>query len=215
MSPSRPPYPSRLPRVLHGAPLRLPRALDATAEWWWRATPRTRALFGALAVVAVLAAGIGHAAASPYGPPTPVLIATRDLLPGEAPGPGDLERVSVPSALVPTAATTEPGGVISHALPTGAILTSRHLGDGGWAASLPAGRVAVPVRAAELPPLTPGTHLDVIGAGADGQGRRLSAEVVVLSAVDDQVWLSIGAEDAVAVSAAASAGALAVVVLPP
>ncbi len=215
MSPSRSPSPSRLPRVLVGAPLRLPRALDAAAEWWWRATPRTRVLLGALAVVAVLAAGIGHAAASPYGPPTPVLIATRDLLPGETPGPDDLERVSIPSALVPSAAALETGGVISHALPTGAILTSRHLGEGGWAASLPPGRVAVPVRVEELPPLTPGSHLDVIGAGADGQGRRLSADVVVLSAGDDQVWLSIGAEDAVAVSGAASAGALAVVVLPP
>ena len=195
--------------------MRLPRALDAASEWWWRATPRTRALLGVLAVVAVLAAGIGHAAASPYGPPTPVLIATRDLLPGEAPGPGDLERVSIPSALVPTAATLEPTGVVSHALPTGAILTERHLGDGGWAASLPAGRVAVPVRAEQLPPLNPGTHLDVIGAGADGQGRRPSTGVVVLSATGDQVWLSIEAGDAVGVSAAASVGGLAVVVLPP
>lgn len=185
------------------------------SEWWWRATPRTRALLGGLAALVVFAAGIGHAAASPYGPPTPVLIATRDLLPGEPPAPGDLERVSVPSTLVPPAATLEPTGVVSHALPAGAILTERHLGDGGWAASLPAGRVAVPVRAEELPPLDPGTHLDVIGAGADGQGRRLSAGVVVLSAVGDQVWLSIKAADAVAVSAAASVGGLAVVVLPP
>ncbi len=215
MSPSRSPFPTRLPRVLVGAPLRLPRTLDAASEWWWRATPRSRALLGVLAVIVVLAAGIGHAAASPYGPPTPVLIATRDLLPGEAPGPGDLERVSIPRALVPAAATLEPGGVVSHALPTGAVLTTQHLDDGGWAASLPAGRVAVPVRAEELPPLSPGTHLDVIGAGADGQGRRLSADVVVLSAVGDQVWLSTAAGDAVAVSAAASAGALVVVVLPP
>ena len=213
-APHVPPSP-RLPRGLQGAPLPLPRALDPLSEWWWRASPRTRTAIGLVAIVAVLAAGIGHAAASPYGRPTPVLVATRDLLPGEVPVAGDLEQVSIPSTLVPTAATLEPSGVVSHALPTGAILTERHLGDGGWAASVPAGRVAVPVGADQLPALTPGTRLDVVGAGADGHGRRLSAGAVVLSAPGDQVWLSVLADDAVAVSAAATAGALAVVVLPP
>lgn len=213
----RPDHPTRpsLPAHLAGPPLRLPPALDQLAERWWAAKPRTRLLAGVLALLLLLAAGVGHLAAAPYGHPTTVLVAVHDLQPGHQLTPGDLHRRTVPDDLVPDGALRAAAGVLASALPAGAIATDRHLGDGGWAANLPAGRAAVAVPSDRLPALHPGTRVELVGADHDGGGVVLGRDAVVLATEAEETWFAVDAQDAVAITAAGQVGALAVVVLPP
>lgn len=193
-----------------------PRALDALAERWWAARPRTRLVLGLTLALLVVAAGTGHVAATPYGPPTVVLVAARDLDPGASLTDRDLTRRTLPADLVPAGALERPEGVLRAALPEGAVATDRHLGDGGWAAGLPAGRVAVAVPAERLPGLTPGTRARLVGADHDGRATVLGEDAVVLGVEElGSVWFAVDAGDAVAITGAAAVGALAVVVLPP
>ena len=201
--------------LLSGPPPALPAVLDRIAEAWWSAPPRARWAAAGLLLVVLVGAALGHAAATPYGPPTTVLVAVTDLRPGDTLGPGDLRRRTVPADLVPAGALTEAHGVLAAALPAGAIATDRHLGDGGWAAGLPADRAAVAVTGEQLPHLTPGTRVDLVGADHDGRATVLGPGAVVLAAEMDTVWFAVAATDAVAVTGAAAVGALAVVVLPP
>ena len=195
--------------------MRLPPALDALAERWWAATPRARLLVGLLAVLTLLAAGVGHLAAAPYGHPTTVLVATRDLHPGHRLEAHDLRRRTVPEDLVPAGALDAPEGVLASTLPAGAIATDRHLDEGGWAAGLPPGRAAVAVPSERLPALTPGTRVELVSADHDGRGVVLGRDGVVLAAEMEEVWFAVDAEDAVSITAAGQVGALAVIVLPP
>ena len=193
----------------------MPPVLDALAERWWAATPRARLLLGLLATLTVLAAGVGHLAAAPYGHPTTVLVATRDLYPGQPLEADDLRRRTVPEDLVPAGALDTPGGVLASTLPAGAIATDRHLGEGGWAAALAPGRAAVAVPTERLPALTPGTRVELVSADHDGRGVVLGRDGVVLATEVEEVWFAVDAADAVAITAAAQVGALAVIVLPP
>lgn len=168
------------------------------------------------AALLVVAAGTGHVAATPYGPPTVVLVAARDLGPGEVLTESDLTRRTVPADLVPAGALRRSEGVLAAALPAGAVATDRHLGDGGWAAGLPAGRVAVAVPAERLPTLTPGSRARLVGTDLDGRATVLAEDAVVLGTEElGSVWFAVDATDAVAVTGAAAVGGLAVVVLPP
>jgi len=205
----------RRPTPLSGPPVVLPTWLDGLAERWWAASPRARMAGALLATVALLAAAIGHAAATPYGPPTTVLVAARDLLPGDVLTDADLRRRTVPRDLVPDGALQRADGVLAAALPSGAIATDRHLGEGGVAASLPAGRVAVAVAADRLPTLTAGSRADLIGAEHDGRATTLGRNAIVLAIEAETVWFAVDAGDAVPVTGAAAIGSLAVVVLPP
>lgn len=206
---------SARPTALVGPLPALPRALDTVSERWWAAAPRTRLLLGLLTVLSLLAAGVGHLAATPYGHPTTVLVASRDLYPGDRLEPQDLRRRTVPAELVPAGALETAHGVLAAALPAGAIATDRHLGEGGWAAGLPAGRAAVAVPSERLPSLTPGSRVDLLHADHEGRGVILGRDAVVLATEVEEVWFGVDAEDAVAISAAGQIGALAVIVLPP
>ena len=170
---------------------------------------------GVLATVVLLAAAIGHAAATPYGPPTTVLVATRDLLPGDVLIDADLRRRTVPRDLIPDGALRRADGVLAAALPRGAIATDRHLAEGGVTATLPAGRVAVAVASERLPTLTAGMRADLVGADHDGRARTLGRDAIVLAVEVETVWFAVDAEEAVDVTGAATIGSLAVVVLPP
>ncbi len=205
----------RRPTPLSGPPVVLPTWLDHLAERWWAASPRARLAVTLLATIALLAAALGHAAATPYGPPTTVLVATRDLAPGDPLSAADLRRRTIPRDLVPDGALGRAEGVLAAALPAGAIATDRHLGDGGVVANLPAGRVAVAVAAERLPTLTAGMRADLIGADHDGRATVLGRDAVVWAVEVDTVWFAVDAGDAVAVTGAAAIGSLAVVVLPP
>jgi Flp pilus assembly protein CpaB len=202
-------------RALPGPPLPLPRLLDGLAERWWAATPRARGAAGLLIAVAVLAAAAGHATATPYGPPTTVLVAARDLPPGQVLTEHDLRPRSMPSALVPDGALRAADGVLAAMLPRGAVATAQHLGDGGWAAGLPADRAAVAVGTDQLPPLTAGTRVALVGTDHDGRAVTLGGDAVVLAVEPEAVWFSVDVAEAADVTGAAAIGTLAVVVLPP
>ena len=205
----------RIGRQLDGPPFALPRVLDQLTERWWRSRPRTRAAIGMFVAASMVLAGIGHVAASPYGPPVDVHLAARDLAIGETLAPSDLRRASWPSDLVPDGATATPTGVVVAPLPRGAVVTDRHLGVGGVAAGLPTGMVAVAVPLDALPELPVGARLDVVGAALDGRGTRLTADAFVLAVDAVSVWIAVERSDAVGITAAAASGTIAVIVLPP
>jgi pilus assembly protein CpaB len=207
--------PSTLRTWLAGPPFALPAPLDRLAEAWWRATPRARTAVAVAGATTLVTLGVGQAASSPYGPPTTVQVAVRDLAVGELAAPGDLRRTSWPRDLVPEDAVDAPGGTLRAPLPRGAVLTGAHLGGGGPAADLPAGRVAVPIAHDALPVLDPGTRLDLVGLHPDGSVTTLTTDAVVIHVDATDAWLSIDDADAVAVSAAGAAGAIAAVVRPP
>jgi Flp pilus assembly protein CpaB len=125
-----------LRRRLDGPPLALPVVVDRAAERWWCARPRTRALV-VVTLATVVVAGVAHAAASPHGPPTPVLVAARDLPTGHVLAPGDLRRAHWPRDLVPAGATTRLEGTVVGPLPRGAVATDRHVTAEGVAAAVP------------------------------------------------------------------------------
>jgi hypothetical protein len=158
-----------LRRRLDGPPLALPAVVDRVAERWWGARPRTRALVVVVALTTVVVAGVAHAAASPHGPPTPVLVAARDLPVGHVLAPGDLRRAHWPRDLVPAGATTRLEGTVVGPLPRGAVATDRHVAAAGVAAAIPRGRVAVAVPGELLPDVPAGVRLDAVTADADGQ----------------------------------------------
>ncbi len=201
--------------MLPGPPLPLPRALDGLAERWSAASPRARSALSLLVGVVVLAAAAGHATVTPYGPPTTVLVAARDLTPGLALTEDDLRPRSMPSDLVPEGALDAADGVLAALVPRGAVVTLQHLGDGGWASGLPADRAAVAVAADQLPPLAAGTRVALVGSGHDGGATMLGRDAVVLAVESEAVWFSVDAGEAVDVTGAAAIGNLAVVVLPP
>jgi hypothetical protein len=75
--------------------------------------------------------------------------------------------------------------------------------------------VAVPIAHDALPVLDPGTRLDLVGLHPDGSVTTLTTDAVVIHVDATDAWLSIDDADAVAVSAAGAAGAIAAVVRPP
>lgn len=213
---SPPGPPRRWPlRSLHGAPFALPPALDHVSEWWAAAPPRLRTLCGVGVAVAILAAGIAQAAASPYGPPVTVHVATRHLEVGATLSAEDVRRVAWPSSLVPDGAEVVPSGVLRAPLPRGAVLTDAHLGSGGPAADVPAGRVAVPIATGSLPSVEPGTALDLVGVRSDGAVVLLTTAALVVHDDGARLWVSVDEADALDVSAAAAADAVTAVVRPP
>jgi hypothetical protein len=207
-----------LPRTRHhltGPPVALPVAFDRVAETWWRARPRTRMLLGVSLVALALMAGLAHAAAAPGGPPTSVWVATRDLLPGEVIAGPDTERRSWPMGLVPDGAVARPTGTVTATLPRGAVVTDRHLGELGIVAAVAPGRVAVAVPVDQLPTLSAGARLDLVGPAPDGGGTLLAVDATVVASDGQDVWLSIDPEAALEVSSAVAGNAIAAVVHPP
>lgn len=205
----------RTRRHLAGRPFALPPALDRLAEAWWRARPRTRVLAGIAVALLLLAAGIAHAASSPGGPPVRVWITTRDLFPGDTLTASDRVTRMWPRDLVPAGALEQPAGVVTAPLPRGAVVTDRHIGDHGLSASVPIGHVAVSVPVEQLPAMTPGTHVDLVGVGQDGNGALLAADAIVVHEDDHAVWFAVDPAVSVDVSVAAASARLAVIVRPP
>lgn len=193
----------------------LPPALDRLTEAWWRARPRTRVLAGVAVALFLIVGGIAHAASTPGGPPVRVWVTTRDLFPGDALTVSDRVARMWPRDLVPDGTLDQPAGVVTAPLPRGAVVTDRHVGDLGFAASVPAGRVAVSVPVEQLPAVMPGTRVDLVGVGQDGSGALLADGAVVVHDDGEAVWLAVDPDVSVQVSVAAASARLAIVVRPP
>jgi hypothetical protein len=205
----------RLTRPLDGAPFAAPAILDRVAERWWQLPPRARVLGMVAAAALVLAAGTAHLTTSPWGAPTSVLVAARDLSVGQPVGPDDVRRTDWPASLVPAGAVLEPAGTVLAPVPAGSILTDLHLGDGGIGASLPAGRAAVGLPAELVTPLPPGSTIDLVAPDLDTRGVILASRAVVLADDGTQVWVVVDHPEAADVAAAAATGSISVVVVPP
>jgi hypothetical protein len=210
-----PTHPQRWTRRFDGAPPALPPILDRASERWWRTSPRIRVLAVLTGIGALLFAGTVRLASSPWGPPTEVLVAARDLAVGERVSASDVRRADWPVTLVPPGALTEVAGTVVAPVPAGGVVTDRHVGDGGLGAAVPTGHAAVAVPAELVPDLPTGAHLDLIGSDLEARGVPLAAAATVLADGGEHVWVVVTRAEAPAVATAAASGALTVVVLPP
>lgn len=208
--------PDRRPAA-RGAPVVLPRLLDIASERWWGLTPRARAVVGALVVVGALALVGRGATASPWGPPTEVLVAVRDLPAGHALTMADAEAARWPADLVPDAPVTASGlgGDLRLAVPVarGAPLAGSHLVT-GLAGMLVDGQAAVPLPSEGLPTVAAGTRVDVVAGSPDGLGTRVATDARVLAVEPDVVWLGVPLDRVDAVAAAGAAGRVTLAVRP-
>lgn len=205
---------SRLLRLLDGPPFALPGPLDAVSERWWRARPRVRAAVTGGIGLALLAAGAGHVASSPWGVPVTVLVATEDLEIGRQLTSSDVRRTAWPSDLVPAGALTDAAGTVVAPVPGGAVVTDRHVAEDGLGAALPDGHVAVPLPVELLPAVPVGARLDLVGADLDARGVTVAQGALVLSVDATHVWVAVGHDAAADVAAAGAGARLTAVVLP-
>jgi pilus assembly protein CpaB len=195
-----------------GAPLALPARLDVLSDRWWGLAPRTRTWLVLLAVTAALSGAAIRAAASPYGPPVPVLVAAHDLAAGVDLADAPLHARRWPADLVPTGSRREASGTLAAPLPAGAVLTDGHVTDGGLAALLGDGRSAVPLPAELVPDLPIGTIVQVVATGLEGEGTVLADRAEVIATDDRSLWVAVTDAAAADVASAGLRGSLALAV---
>lgn len=196
------------------APVALPAVLDGVAERWWSLTPRARATVGVALAVVALGAVLARTLLSPYGPPTTVLVAARDLTAGEALSADAVERRVWPRDLMPTDALSEPAGRVAAFVPAGAVVTARHVEVRGPAAALVAGTVALPVPLDLVPDLPVGARVDLLAVGRDGEGVVLARDAAVLLRDEAATWVAVGRDEAAGVTAALLRASIGVALLP-
>lgn len=206
-----------LPSRLDGPPPVLPAGLDRLSERWWSLRPRHRAIAIVLLAAVVVLVGPLRLAASPHGPPTTVLVATRDLPVGHDLTADDLRTATWPRDLVPDGATTQARGTVTGPLPRGAVATSAHLAPpgSGVAAAVPEGRVAVTIPAELLPPLPAGASLDLVAPDPDGTPRVVATDATVVTDDGTLVWVALAPPEAPAVAAAAAREQIVAILRPP
>lgn len=201
---------------LDGAPAVLPRPLDALSERWFRAGPRLRlALVVALCLAAAAALAL-RLSTSPWGPPAGVLVTVSDLPVGHELAAGDLRTQRWPTDLVPADAIDTAAGLrLAVGAPAGTVLTRRHVATGGVAGALSPDTAAVALPSDLLPSLPAGSTVDLVGAGHDGAGSVLAADVEVLRADSERIWVAVPRAAAAEVAAAGASGRITAVLLPP
>ncbi len=155
-----------------------------------------------------------HAAATPYGPPTSVWVATRDLPAGHHLTEDDLRRDTWPQSLVPAGALRSPEGRLSSALPHGTVATTGHVADDGIAAGLPDGKAAVAIPSELLPALGIGNQVALVGRDLDGRATVLTSDGQVLAVDEVDAWFAVPVGQAPQVAAAAASGMITVVLIP-
>jgi pilus assembly protein CpaB len=165
-----------------------------------------------LAVTAALSGAALRAAASPYGPPVPVLVATADLPAGADLDDAPLRGRRWPADLVPSGHRTVATGTLAAPLPAGAVLTDGHVTDGGLATLLPVGRSAVPLPAELVPDLAVGTIVQVVATGLEGEGTVLADRAEVIATDDGSLWVAVADDAAADVASAGLRGSLALAV---
>jgi Flp pilus assembly protein CpaB len=218
--PTRPPRTVRAPRTVPpvrrevgGAPFVLPSWLDALSDRWWGLTPRIRASVVVAMVLVVAVAATARVAASPYGPPVPVLVATSDLPTGTVLDEGVLRAERWPAQLAPDGGRTDPSGTLTAPLPAGAVLTGAHVTEDGVGGMVGPGRAAVPLPAELVPELAVGTVVQVITSGPDGGGIVLADRAEVVAADGAALWLATPELAAADVAAAGLRGTVALAVV--
>jgi Flp pilus assembly protein CpaB len=177
------------------------------------------ALAAAAALTVLAAVGGAQSARARWGRTRPVVVATRDLAPGEAVGAGRVARRDLPVALVPPAAlaAVPEGAVVRLPIVAGEPLVAARLapvGLTGAAALVPAGRraVAIPRGPAGTPPLAVGDQVDVVAVAGDeaggAPGYTLAERAPVVDVGREAVTVAVPRADAPRVAAALASGAV-------
>lgn len=170
-----------------------------------------RSLAAAAAGITVLA--VLHVLAPPPAVTTPVLVASRDLTPGDVVHDGDVRVIELPRAVVPRGVLDDEGSAVGRTL-TGPvmaheIITSVRLVGDSFVAALGPGLVVAPVRMADpeaVSLLHVGDRIDVYAATAQGS----TAPVVV-----ENAWVATIPQASTAGGRAGSEGALVVLAVSP
>jgi Flp pilus assembly protein CpaB len=197
---------------------------------------RSAPLLWGLAVVLALASAhaVGTALAdldarrAALGAPVPVVVADVDLTAGTTVGTGVLRVAQVPATLRPDDAVTAlddaAGRVVTVPLLAGAVVTTRHLGD-GLGDAVPAGQRAIRVRADGSVRPAPGATVDVVGVVTTLDGTAEPEVVAGLTVLavdlpsDEQpdavgVLLLVDERDAPRLAALATTGTVALALAP-
>jgi Flp pilus assembly protein CpaB len=150
-----------------------------------------------------------------------VVVARRDLAPGDVVDAGAVARREVPAAVVAEAATdlVPVGAVVRYPIAAGEpVVATRLAPDGltGVAALVPDGHraVAIPTTPAGTPPLHPGDHVDVIAltpapttpeaeAATEPEAEAPSSAVPAATLVDEALVVDV-AETAVTIAVPAA-----------
>lgn len=193
-----------------------------------RRHPRARdALVGCVAVVIGLTVMSAVRAASDakasWGPGETVVVATRDIAPGDALDAGNTAVVSRPEAVVPGDAvrSVEPGARAGEAVYAGEVVRAARLAPAnlsGLAARLPSGTraVALPVEPGTAPALERGDRVDVLvalapeAAGDGPPGFALATGVLVVDVGDASVTVAVSPNTAPRIAVALGQGAVTV-----
>lgn len=167
--------------------LRAERLRDLLTRVRRRVLRRRRAL-AALLVGGGVAAAL-HVLAPPPPAATTVRVAARDLPAGQVLSAGDLVAVAVPAGVVPDGVVAAPEGrLLAAPLRAGEPVTDVRLVGPDLAGSLPAHRVAAPVRlsdAGQAALLTVGDRVDLVATDAQAHTARSLAEDALVLALPD------------------------------
>lgn len=207
-SPHRPPRPRRSPLLL----------LRRRPRLWW---VLSLALAGVAASAVASTVGRAEAERDRWGPSAPVVVATRDVEPGEPLAEAGLVVERRPRATVPASALTRipPDAVAGAAIVDGEVVVAERLaGEGlrGPAARLPHGTraMAVPAEPGLTPPVAVGDVVDVLvavpddAAGGGPPGFTLVAGALVVAVGEDATTIAVPRDDAPRLAVALGAGAV-------
>jgi pilus assembly protein CpaB len=185
-----------------------------------RAAVAVLAIATALTVLAVVnAAG---AARDRWGQSRPVVVATRDLAPGEVVDPSAVETRDLPEGVLTDGAlaATPEGVVVREPILAGEPVAERRLAPNGLtgaAALVPPGEraVAVPLGPAGAPPLVVGDLVDVVAvlpagldAGTEPPAFPLVERAAVVDVTDQAISVALPEADAPRVAWALSNGSV-------
>ncbi len=191
------------------------------------------ALAAATALTVVSLVDAAGAARDRWGDTRPVVVARRDLAPGDVLDAGAVEARDLPVAVVAEAALAEApaGAVVRQPIAAGEPLVAGRLAPAGLtgaAALVPPGEraMAVPAGPAGRPPVAVGDRVDVMavvpagtlplaadaGPGASGAAFALVDQALVVDVTDEAVTVTVPVADAPRV-AWALAGASVVIAL--
>lgn len=156
-----------------------------------------------------------------WGTSQQVLVAQRDLAPGDDLLARDVVLVARPRSMVPATALRElpAGAVVGARVLKGEVVVAERLasvGLTGVAATLPAGTraVAIPTEPGMAPPLRVGDHVDVLvalapeSAGAGPPGFAVATGALVVAIDEAAVTVAVPRDTAPRIAVALGAGAV-------
>ena len=140
-----------------------------------------------------------------WGEGVTVLVATRDIEPGDRLGDAVGERI-VPAAVVPdAAAVAEPGGAVGgrarQHVTAGEIITTVDVAADGPLALAPDDWLVVPVVESPGSGAEPGDRVQIVG-----DGLVISTEAIVIGPIDGATLVAVPADEAPLLPAAAERG---------